>query len=567
MSLVRKEPDQEQTVFQPLEVERPQADAAVRPKRARSGLPEGTLLNNIYEVRRFLARGGMGEVYEGVNVNTDERVAIKVMLPHLAADPKVQAMFRKEARILTELAHPALVRYRVLAHEPHLELFYIVTEFIDGKSLADLLPELRPSAAELGDLIRRLADGLGTAHALGAIHRDMSPDNVLLPQGRLADAKIIDFGIARESSLEHQTVIGDSFAGKIGYVAPEQFGDFGRRIGPWTDVYSLGLVGLALSNGRAPAMGATLVDAVDRRREGADLSTLPASLKPIFARMLAPDPSHRFQTMAEVMAALDALPTANTKQRRPRLARAAADVDPARAERSNTPIPARSEGASSKVWVLGVGFLAVLAAGAAGLTLLSGHRPSTPTPNATAVAPELKTAEPAAIPTVAQPVAAGGARAAAPENPTPAPKPGTAIVKPQAAATHSSLPYARLKTDGAVTQPATAPEIQAAPAPIITAVEQKTQEAAPAPRSPTAPGAAVEACYSAVGGGWNYLGYAGRESCVAQAFAACEVVNGRWGKTQLRRYDGKIEAKGGGLLSRWQTVAPSSCPSPTLPER
>src|SRR4051812_31089130 len=89
------------TVFQPLDAE----PTARVEDGAQGGLPPGTLLNSIYEVRQFLARGGMGEVYEGVNVNTDERVAIKVMLPHLAADQKIQAMFRKEARILTELAH------------------------------------------------------------------------------------------------------------------------------------------------------------------------------------------------------------------------------------------------------------------------------------------------------------------------------------------------------------------------------------------------------------------------------------------------------------------------------
>ena len=75
----------------------------------------------------------MGEVFEGVNINQDdERVAIKVILPHLAADPNVLAMFRKEARTLTRLSHPALVQYRVLAQEPQLGVLYIVTEYIDG---------------------------------------------------------------------------------------------------------------------------------------------------------------------------------------------------------------------------------------------------------------------------------------------------------------------------------------------------------------------------------------------------------------------------------------------------
>ncbi len=261
----------------------------------------GSVLNHIYEVRRFIARGGMGEVYEGINVNTDERVAIKVILPHLAADPNVQAMFRKEARTLTRLSHPALVQYRVLANEPVLGVFYIVTDFLDGQGLDEMIGKIRPTQSELLGLIRRLAEGLKVAHELGAIHRDISPDNILLPNGRLDMATIIDFGIAKDLDSSHATIVGDGFAGKLAFVAPEQFGDFGREIGPWTDVYSLGLVMLAVAGGKNADMGSTLVEAVDRRRAGPDLSVLPASLQPLFGKMLAPNPKDRYRSMDEVM--------------------------------------------------------------------------------------------------------------------------------------------------------------------------------------------------------------------------------------------------------------------------
>ncbi len=282
-------------------------------KAGRQGiLPIGFVLNGIYEVKRFIARGGMGEVYEGVNVNADERVAIKVILPHLAADPKVQALFRKEAKTLISLAHPALVQYRVLAREPRKDLLYIVTDYIDGAPLTQMIGKGAPPAtAELVRLTRRLAEGLEAAHSHGAIHRDISPENILLPDGVLNRAKIIDFGIAKSMEIGAQTVVGDGFAGKLGYVAPEQFGDFGRRIGPWTDVYSLGLVALALAGGKAPDMGATLVDAIDRRRAGPDIDAVPATLRPLFAKMLSPDPSNRPQTMAALIAALDALDLSN----------------------------------------------------------------------------------------------------------------------------------------------------------------------------------------------------------------------------------------------------------------
>jgi hypothetical protein len=288
------------------------SDATVFMPREEDAAPAGrikigSILNAIYEVRRLIARGGMGEVYEGVNVNTDERVAIKVILGHLAEDPKVLAMFRREAQTLTRLSHKALVQYRVLAQEPTLGVLYIVTEYIDGVSLNEIIGEVEPDAHDLLRLTRRLAEGLGAAHDLGAIHRDMSPDNVLLPNGRLEEAKIIDFGIAKDLEASQGTIIGDGFAGKLAYVAPEQFGDFGRDIGPWTDVYSLALVLLAVASGRAVDMGTTLVEAVDRRRAKPDLSAVPQELRPVFAKMLEPDPKNRFRTMGEVVHALDEL--------------------------------------------------------------------------------------------------------------------------------------------------------------------------------------------------------------------------------------------------------------------
>jgi serine/threonine protein kinase len=265
----------------------------------------GDVLNGIYEVKRLIARGGMGEVYEGVNINSDERVAIKVMLPSLAADAKVQAMFRKEARTLTRLAHPAVVQYRVLAHEPLLNVLYIVTEFVDGVELTAVLGQIHPDSSELRSLIRRLADGLRAAHELGAVHRDMSPDNVLLPDRRLDRARIIDFGIAKDLDPSKATIVGDGFAGKLAYVAPEQFGDFGREIGPWTDVYSLGLVILAVASGKDVDMGSTLVEAVDKRRQGVDLAAIPEDLRPLLEKMLAADPAKRARSMDEVLAVLD----------------------------------------------------------------------------------------------------------------------------------------------------------------------------------------------------------------------------------------------------------------------
>ncbi|KQM61674.1 MULTISPECIES: serine/threonine-protein kinase [unclassified Sphingomonas] len=291
------EGDGDRTVFEPVGGMVSQRSAHIQP---------GDVLNHMFVVRRFLARGGMGEVFEGANLATDERVAIKVMLPALAADPNVITLFKREAQTLTRLHHEAVVQYRVLAMEPELGVLYIVTEYIDGTSLSDVLPTLHPDPAALGGLLRRLASGLAAAHRLGAIHRDVAPDNVLLGGGELRRAKLIDFGIAKDLDPGTATIVGDGFAGKLGYVAPEQLGDFDRALGPWTDVYSLGLLILAVARGADLGLGGTLVDAVDKRRAGLDLSAVPVPLRGVVERMVRPDPAQRLRDMDAVLAALDA---------------------------------------------------------------------------------------------------------------------------------------------------------------------------------------------------------------------------------------------------------------------
>lgn len=290
------------------------------PRTSGAGIQVGDVLNHIFEVKRFIARGGMGEVFEGANVNSEERVAIKVMLPQLAADPQVISMFRREARTLTRLQHEALVSYRVLAQEPQLGVLYIVTEYIEGVNLADVLGSLKPSPAELAALLRRLASGLRSAHNLGAIHRDISPDNVLLEGGQLGNATIIDFGIAKDLDPTSSTIVGEGFAGKLSYVAPEQLGDYGREIGPWTDVYSLALVMLAVAGGRHIGFGGSLVEAVDKRRIGPDTKAAPEELRPLLGRMLKANPAERLRSMDEVLDMLDQVGSVARPSQRTRFA-------------------------------------------------------------------------------------------------------------------------------------------------------------------------------------------------------------------------------------------------------
>lgn len=271
----------------------------------KSSVGIGDVLNGIFQIKRFIASGGMGEVFEGVNINTDEIVAIKIMAPAFAQNPTVEAMFRNEARILTKLAHPALVQYRVLAREPSLNLLYIVMDYIDGVSLSDVIDSIGATTNEIIALTRRLATGLREAHKLGAIHRDLSPDNVLLERGRLERARIVDFGIAKNLNPAEGLVTIEGFSGKIGFAAPEQLGDFGGSVGPWTDVYGLGLMILSLSLGRKFNFGNVADEAISRRRAPIDLSLVQPELRPLLQAMLVADPSVRLRSMDAVLEALD----------------------------------------------------------------------------------------------------------------------------------------------------------------------------------------------------------------------------------------------------------------------
>lgn len=308
------------------------ADAAADSDRTRLGRPPagrandgskiGLVLNHIWTVRRLIAQGGMGEVYEGVETNTGEPVAIKFLLPRFVADSTIKELFLSEARNFVRLskAHPALVQYRVCAEDPQIGEIYIVMELIDGPPLADVLGSLRPTPKDIAEFIRLIASALAVAHQSRLVHRDLSPKNILLPQRDLHRAKIIDFGIAKDTAAGEGTIYG-GFKGNLGYCAPEQFnegaGGETPGIGPWTDVYSLGLVILALAGGKAPGMGNTLADAVERRKRVPDLGPVPKEIRPLVADMLAPAVAKRLKSMDAVLAALDKIAPAAKPKRSP----------------------------------------------------------------------------------------------------------------------------------------------------------------------------------------------------------------------------------------------------------
>jgi eukaryotic-like serine/threonine-protein kinase len=277
----------------------------------------GTQLSGIYELDERLASGGMGEVWRGHNIQTGGAVAIKIVLPEFARDGTILALFRSEASILNHLSHDAIVRYHVFSVDRDIGRPYLAMEFVDGQSLFDVMRGGPMPVETAARLFLRLAEGLAAVHEESVFHRDLSPDNIVLPGGRVERAKIIDFGIARSAKRSDGTLIGGRFAGKYNYVAPEQLGLYGGEIGPRSDIYSLGLVMAAAVRGKPLDMNGTQWEVVDKRRSLPPLDGVDERLRPLIEAMLQPDPQDRPESMEVIADWLRANFAAAAPTRRP----------------------------------------------------------------------------------------------------------------------------------------------------------------------------------------------------------------------------------------------------------
>lgn len=276
------------------------ADDKTRISPGAANTAVGTQLSGIYELDERIAFGGMGEVYRGHNIQTGDHVAIKIVLPEFARDQTILSLFRKEATILNHLSHDAVVRYHVFTIDPGIGRPYLAMEFVDGASLFDIMRRGAMPTGEVRKLCHRLASGLSAVHQAGAIHRDLSPDNIILPGDRVDRAKIIDFGIARSATVGGETLIGGRFAGKYNYVSPEQLGLYSGDVREQSDIYSLGLVLVAALRGKPVDMSGSQFEVIEKRRTVPNLSDIDDDFRGIVEAMLQPDPRDRPVSMAEI---------------------------------------------------------------------------------------------------------------------------------------------------------------------------------------------------------------------------------------------------------------------------
>ncbi|HTN85840.1 MAG TPA: protein kinase, partial [Sorangium sp.] len=267
----------------------------------------GDVLGGRFTLDGLAGSGGMGEVFRARDHATGQDVAVKVMLARHAGE---RARFEREAWVLSELRHPAVVQFVAHGETPQGEP-YLAMEWLEGEDLRARLARGMLGVDESVALAARVAGALATAHARGVVHRDLKPSNLFLPGGEAALVKVLDFGIAHLGDVTRLTRTG-AILGTPGYMAPEQAGG-ACELDARVDVFALGCVLFECLTG-APAFDGEHLMAVLAKicceqppRVGALRAGVPRALDQLVARMLAKEPDSRPRDGASVAAELSAL--------------------------------------------------------------------------------------------------------------------------------------------------------------------------------------------------------------------------------------------------------------------
>jgi hypothetical protein len=245
----------------------------------------------------------MGEIFRARDRDTGDTVALKVLIEQRTPDTR---RFEREAKVLSELRHPGIVRYVAHGATPAGRP-WLAMEWLEGEDLASLLLRRALSLDEVLALGARVADALAAVHARGVVHRDLKPSNLFLAGGRIEEVKVLDFGIARLGGTTRMTRTG-AVVGTPGYLAPEQVRS-GEAIDARADVFALGCVLFECLAG-APAFQGEHVMAVLAKilfEEPPALPRAPAALAALIERMLAKSPAERPRDGAAVAEAIAAL--------------------------------------------------------------------------------------------------------------------------------------------------------------------------------------------------------------------------------------------------------------------
>ena len=259
-----------------------------------------------YKIAELLGEGGMASVYRAIDTHLGRNVALKIILPEIAAEAAFRKRFEREVRVLSQLSHPNIVG--IIDYGEHDQTPYFVMEYLSGGSLKERTGQ--PIAyQEAARLLLPIARALAHAHQQGIIHRDVKPSNILFSDG--GAPMLSDFGVARMAQSEAMTALTDTGFG-IGtpeYMAPEQAS--GGEVDQRADIYSLGIVFYELVTGRRPFEGdtpfATMLAHANAPLPRTSVKGLPKAVEQALYKALAKDPAERFASMGEFVEVLDKL--------------------------------------------------------------------------------------------------------------------------------------------------------------------------------------------------------------------------------------------------------------------
>jgi serine/threonine protein kinase len=299
-----------------------------KPDRAsmRPGGPEslvGTTLSGRYLIERLIGEGGMGAVYQAEHTHMRKRLAVKVLHPEMSRLPEVVARFEREAMAAAHIEHP-----NVAAATDFGKLedgsFFLVLEYVEGRSLRDAIAEGRLELGRALHVGRQIASALGRAHALGIVHRDLKPENVMLVarDGDPDFAKVLDFGIAKVpvGELVGEAKVGGQVLTQLGmvygtpeYMAPEQA--LGQPVDARADLYALGVILFEMLAGVRPyeheskvtLLGMHVTAPIPKMSARAPGTDVPPEVEALVAKLLAKEASARHADAKELTDAIDDL--------------------------------------------------------------------------------------------------------------------------------------------------------------------------------------------------------------------------------------------------------------------
>jgi serine/threonine protein kinase len=280
----------------------------------RPGALAGTALEGAYQLTRLVGEGGMGAVYEGLQISLNRRVAVKVMARELAGSPEALARFRREVHITTRLAHPHIVQVLDVGSTPE-GLPFLVMEYLEGEDLERRLRRVRRlPLPRVMHVVRQAVSALAATHRKGIVHRDLKPGNIFLLEAEgISDfVKVVDFGISKSDSAGAAITDQSMMLGTPKYMAPEQVVGKSRKVDHRADQWALACIAWEALAGREPFRGRDVTALLYQVVHGeppsllAEAPEVPPAVEEVLRKALSRKPGERYPQIAAFWTALSA---------------------------------------------------------------------------------------------------------------------------------------------------------------------------------------------------------------------------------------------------------------------